>query len=101
VVQVARWVCVTKGARKCGGVRSVRDELHRALKNTRHLGPCGRLRNTKLYKSGCWGRERVRQVCFTKAACKCSKAGNTREELLRALRDLKHEGRSYWISLLR
>jgi hypothetical protein len=101
VVQVAHWVRITKGACKCGGVGSVRDELHRALKNTRHSGPCGRLRNTKLYKSGHWGQECVHQVRFTKAACKCSKAGNTREELLGALRDLKHEGRSYWISLLR
>jgi hypothetical protein len=39
VGQAARWVRIAKGACKCGGVGSVRDELHRALKNTRHLGP--------------------------------------------------------------
>jgi hypothetical protein len=55
-MQAARRVRVAKGARKCGGVGSVRDELHGALKNTGHSGPCRRPRNTKLYKSGCWGR---------------------------------------------
>jgi hypothetical protein len=34
----------------------------------------------------CWVR-------FTKAVCKCSKVGNTRGKLHRALRDLKREGR--------
>jgi hypothetical protein len=58
-VRAARRVHFAKGARKCGGVGSVRDELHRALKNTGHLGLCGRLWNTKLYKSGHWGWERV------------------------------------------
>jgi hypothetical protein len=58
-VRAARQVCVTKGARKCGGVGSVRDELHGALRNTGHSGPCGYPWDTKLYKSGCWGQERV------------------------------------------
>jgi hypothetical protein len=52
VVQAARQVRIAKGMRRCGSVGSVRDELHRALKNTGHSGPCGRPRDTKLYKSG-------------------------------------------------
>jgi hypothetical protein len=58
-VQVAPRIRITKGVCKCSGARSVRDELHEALKNTRHSGPCRRPWDTKLYKSGCWGREHV------------------------------------------
>jgi hypothetical protein len=61
-VRAVRRVRAAKGARKCGSVGSVRDELHRALKNTGHLGPCGRPQDTKLYKSGRWGRECVRST---------------------------------------
>jgi hypothetical protein len=57
---VACRVRVAKGAHKCSGVRSVRDELHRALKNTGHLGPCRCPWDIKLYKSGRWGQEHVR-----------------------------------------
>jgi hypothetical protein len=49
-----------KGARKCSGVRNARDELHGALRNIRHSGPCRRPQDTKLYKSGRWGWECVR-----------------------------------------
>jgi hypothetical protein len=58
-MQAAPLVHVAKGARKCGGARSVRDELHGALKNTRHSGPCRHPWDTKLYKSGHWGWECV------------------------------------------
>jgi hypothetical protein len=58
-VWVVCWVHVAKGTCKCGGVGSARDELHGALKNTRQLGPCRCLWNTKLYKSGRWGQEHV------------------------------------------
>jgi hypothetical protein len=56
-VRAACCVRIAKGARKCGGVGSAGDELHRALRNTGHSGPCGRPQDTKLYKSGHWGRE--------------------------------------------
>jgi hypothetical protein len=59
VVQAACWVRVAKGMCKCGSVGKVRDELHRVLRNLGHLGPCGCLQNTKLYKSGHWGRKCV------------------------------------------
>jgi hypothetical protein len=58
-VRAACRVRVAKGAHKCSGVGSVRDELHGALRNTGHSGLCGHPRDTKLYKSGCWGRECV------------------------------------------
>jgi hypothetical protein len=56
---VAHQVHVAKGAHKCGGVGSVRGELHGALRDLGHSGPCRCLWNTKLYKSGCWGQECV------------------------------------------
>jgi hypothetical protein len=60
VVRATRRVRVAKGARKCGGVRSARGELHRALKNTGHSGLCRHPRDTKLYKSGRWHWEHIR-----------------------------------------
>jgi hypothetical protein len=60
VVQAAHQVCVAKGMHKCSGVGSARGELHGALRDLGHSGPCGRPWNTKLYKSGCWGQEHVR-----------------------------------------
>jgi hypothetical protein len=58
-VQAVCRVHIPKGACKCGGVRSMRDELHGALKNTRHSCLCGCLWDTKLYKSSHWGQERI------------------------------------------
>jgi hypothetical protein len=58
-VQVAHQVCITKGVHKCGSVGKVRGELHGALRNLGHSGLCRRLQDTKLYKSGRWGREHV------------------------------------------
>jgi hypothetical protein len=43
----------------CSTVRNARDELHGALRKQGHLGLYRLLRNTRLYKSGCWGREHV------------------------------------------
>jgi hypothetical protein len=59
VVQVACQVCAAKSMHKCGGVRSMRGELHRALKDTGHSGLCEHPWDTKLYKSGCGGWEHV------------------------------------------
>jgi hypothetical protein len=52
-------VCITKGVHKCGGIRSVRGELHGALRNLGHSDLCRCLLNTKVYKSSHWGWERV------------------------------------------
>jgi hypothetical protein len=43
----------------CSTVGNARDELHRALRKQGHSGLYGLLWNTRLYKSGHWGREHV------------------------------------------
>jgi hypothetical protein len=58
-VRALHWVRFPKAVHVCGTVGNTRDELHRALKKQGHSGLCRLLQNTRLYKCGHWGQERV------------------------------------------
>jgi hypothetical protein len=80
-----------KGTHKCGGVRSVRGELHGALRDLGHLDPWGHLWNTILYKSSCWGQEHV-GFALLRPHTSAARSG-IQGKLHGALRDLKCKGR--------
>jgi hypothetical protein len=59
-MRVPRRVHFTKAAHTCGTVGNMGNELHGALRKQGHSGLYRLLQNTRLYKSGCWGREHIR-----------------------------------------